>query len=307
MTPARSVRLPASRLRRAALFAALLALAMTIAGATLWVAGNGSRRVGSAGAQSDQSLFMVQSPVVRAGPRPNFDATFQLPAGARQGGPDWYILHLHATIETNADSPIGGWGVVSATTDGKTSVQAEIERYSDSLVRIRGVNLIQGGFDRYTHDRTFDIIIDNYIQLAGIRGGTNTFGVRANDDAANHLISAIVIRPDTAILRTRRAPPKLELSVSNERVTARPGQGTHVSFQVSPGNAWPLKGVRVSVVSDRSVSVNPQVPLHVETVPDVRPSSFDIASLQRGEHVIAVNAVSANGGGVSKTVTLTIK
>lgn len=207
MTGARLV-----RLARGAAVAALLALlAAPAAAATTW-------RISSLGAPGG---------VVLMGREAERSFHYRLPAGAAQGRPLWYLMHLRARVVFR---PGPGEYVLSADSNGLTAAQIIFRVRRDS-VTTDSLGLADGHRLVTTPGHTAFVDFSNYEQYHAVLPGANTLRFQF-ETLAGPGARSVAIAPDSGIATTRVRPDELRFLTPLAPIVASVGDDVEVPYRL---------------------------------------------------------------------------
>ncbi len=217
--------------------------------------------------------------------------SFKLPNNAAQGKPEWYVIQAHVILQATPPFPQNAKLQLTAATDNAAALQMTFESADENLLAWNGVSAVDGALTGYTSSGVVNALYTNYLQVSGVRPGTNTLTVGVSGEAAPSW--GITIAPDTAILRTEAPPPKLHLSVDVPSTAIAVGDTFSVGYELDPG-AWPARGVAIGVrTSDPSLkALSSATTLGTLRIPVS--GSFRFQATKAGTYQIELAAQSTN-------------
>lgn len=167
---------------------------------------------------------------------------FRLPNGVRQGSPLWYVIHIQAALVLQ---PGHAECELSAATDGATAAQIIVRTFGRRTI-ISTDGWIQGASDTRIRSRRYEVDYWNYLQLHGVRRGTNVVTVTVRDLSGNEkCLRAIKLGRGTGVFGTRSNPRELQLLVPRDAVNATAGSSLTIPFEVVRRGGWPDRGATV--------------------------------------------------------------
>lgn len=159
---------------------------------------------------------------------------YRLPPGAKQGRRQWYLMHLHFAI-TFAQGSKSGLAYVSGLTDRRAAAQVQfrLRPGEDGRRRIawQSLDLIRGEVKQATSSRTVQVDFKNYLQLAGVRPGTNRLTFRL-ERFGGVRVARLQIFSDSGLILTRRRPALLKLNPMLSADDIRAGDTFELRFTV---------------------------------------------------------------------------
>jgi hypothetical protein len=181
---------------------ALAALAVLLAGLPAPAAPAGD------GLRAGEHRFPLRADVERV------SVAYRLPAGAKQGAPDWYLVRLDLRLVLDPTSG-NGLAYVSALTNGRAAAQVKLETRRGAAgleTTWSTVGLLDGRVERTTSARTIEVRFRNYLQLAGVKPGRNllTFQLERYGDVK---LRSVRILPDSGIEVSPLSPARVRLEV----------------------------------------------------------------------------------------------
>jgi hypothetical protein len=179
---------------------------------------------------------------------------FRLPAGARQGGRTWYLLHLRFSISfSNEGKP--GFADVSVLHNG----------YACALIRFRAdpksvdrklewatTGMVGGDVHRVSTQLTATVRFSNFCQNSGVKGGVNDLLVRVGvRDPGGPRLDKLVVFDDSGIEISPDGPA--ELALVAHATDRRPKQGGRFEVRYVLGNPGkrPVENIHVGLAYDR--------------------------------------------------------
>jgi hypothetical protein len=180
---------------------------------------------------------------------------YRLPAGAKQGAPDWYMLKLHYSLVL---SPRSGSGIVylTASTNGRAAamITFDVNKRGEKLKVTRSdLGLVSGNRKQASAKRVWNGAFTNYLQYKGVREGMNSLTFKFLQ-LGSARIDSWKIYSDTGIVRTRNGPSRIELipSIGERRIVV--GDRFRVGFRIQNTSRTPVPaGGRVTLrVSTKS-------------------------------------------------------
>ena len=240
------------------------------------------------------SRFPTSTLVVRPSTRDAFYAlgSYRLGPGSRQGGPSWFVGHLHFRITLSrlqGDARV----YVSADTNERTFAQIEFEA-RDERIRWSTYDLFRGATQGLSRHRTAEISFFNYLQNRGVRPGRNSIRLHV-EQFGNARVDELIVLPDSAIHTTRRSPHPLSLEVKPLDGQAQVGESFRVRFTLAPKRGYDqLEDVGIRAVYNHS-ELRLQRPLPEATFPRLRRKVhgvFLFQALDAGSHDIEFQASS---------------
>jgi hypothetical protein len=176
-----------------------------------------------------------------------------LPEGAKQGHPDWYLVHLDCKLFL---SPGGGHDLayVEAATDGQPAIQAEIHIPASAgdhpeIVKWNVLDIVRGFQAHHTRRQAFAIRDGNFAQYHGVRGGRNTFAVSV-EQFGSPRVEKLVVRPDSRVTRQTAGPSHLHLKLWPKRQELAAGDDATIVARVHDAESA-AHNVQVAVGYDR--------------------------------------------------------
>jgi hypothetical protein len=220
---------------------------------------------------------------------------FRLPQGAGQGADRWYKVRLRFRIRFARDSGRGlAW--VMADTNERTSAQIEF-----TTLRVRGrlrvrrtsVDIVRGQVERVSSSPTSRVTFENYLQVAGVRGGENVLSLRL-EQAGDARVARLEIFGDTAIVATDRTPYPLGLSGRLLDPTPRVGDRLRIAVTLTNRTGESLRDVILQPEFDGSAlrPLSPGIRRHRTLRRRVR-EVFDFEALRAGTHTVVFRADSS--------------
>jgi hypothetical protein len=191
---------------------------------------------------------------------------YELPKGAHQGGPAWYVGRLHYRVEIDARSGTGS-AYLSASTNGRTFAQIRfdiVRRGGTVFVRSDSLGLVQGRVVRESGRRSWSGVFENYLQDEGVRGGKNSYEVTVEQlDRAR--VSKAVVFSDSGIVIRGLGPARLGVQTHFDPPRPRLGEDLRLMVVVknvggiaTPAGVLSLSGVRgVATTGSSRISLPP--------------------------------------------------
>jgi hypothetical protein len=139
---------------------------------------------------------------------------------------------------------------VSGLTNGRAAAQIKFQVPSpasgDRRIVWSSVDLIRGRIERASSSRTVEVRFRNYLQLAGVRPGTNTFTVEL-ERFGDVEVERLRIFDDSGVELTRLAPARLALEPALPAARVRAGDEFEVGFKLRNRGGRPARNVVVAV------------------------------------------------------------
>jgi hypothetical protein len=190
--------------------------------------------------------------------------TFRLPAQAKQGPHLWWILRLRARLRvTRGARPSRLY--LTGYTNGRASVQVKVAvpARGHAPIAWEAYGLLDGLVDGSTTGSVLHLDVRNYLQLAGVRPGTNTFGVGIEERARQRAFKDGEILPTTEILGGQPAPAKLRFGARPPAVVAEGSRltaqfvlrnvGGRAAAAIRPSVSYDDRVLRLSAVEPRTI------------------------------------------------------
>jgi hypothetical protein len=196
---------------------------------------------------------LTQTPLVLIGSaRPAiFRGDFDLPADARQGPEQWYLVRLRYRLWFRRDSG-RGFAWVSSDTNGRTAAQIEYttrRRRGRLDVRRTAVDLTHGQQERRSRSPRDALTFTNYLPYQGVRGGSNTWSIRL-EQAGSARVARMEVLGDSAIVRTTRTPFPLSLDASSDGEESEVGGRFSVTARLAARPGYHLGDVVLRVLPE---------------------------------------------------------
>lgn len=181
-------------------------------------------------------------------------AEFRLPKGARQGPRTWYLMRLRFKITFDkAGGP--GFAFISGLTNGRAAAQVELMREPNhNRIRVRTLNYIRGGAQRWVSRRSVEVGLTNYLQYSGVRAGLNTFAVKVEQTPGVKIESFSVLL-DSGIIVTRTGPAALAVSLERHRFSITVGDEFDVRYTVRNDGDRPALNIEVTPEHPRALEL----------------------------------------------------
>ncbi len=178
-------------------------------------------------------------------------------AGAKQGGSQWYLMHVHLTVKVNPALPLTSAeerAYVVATVNDRAVAQLKIEPHLGPRsrgLRWSAIELLSGSSTGTVLESSADLHYSNYLQDRSVvaeAGARLGFEIQVPDHLGDDWLEAVTIHDDTSILTSPLGPAELELDVvTDEMSLASDGTGTLPIILRSGG--LPARDVRAQAVS----------------------------------------------------------
>jgi hypothetical protein len=193
------------------------------------------------------------------------ERTFRLPSSAKQEPHLWWILRLRADLRvTRGARPSTLY--LTGYTNGRASVQVKVDvpARGHTPIKWEAYGLLDGLVDRSTAGSVLHLDVRNYLQLAGVRPGTNTFGVGIEELVRERAFKDAEILPTTEILGGQAAPAKLRFGARPPAVVAKGSRltaqfvlrnvGGRTAEAIRPSVRYDDRVLRLSAVEPRTIS-----------------------------------------------------
>jgi hypothetical protein len=171
--------------------------------------------------------------------------SYPLPEGARQGPRDWYTIRLHYRLTFAPDSSAGhAW--VMADTNRRTCAQVEytlVRGQRGLRYRRTTVDLEHGQLERRSTSTRDDVRFANYLQEAGVKGGSNELSIRVERTRGVKLRRLQIL--GVSVVRTARTPYPFQLRPSLITGDVGAGERFRVAVELRNVGGTPLHGVVV--------------------------------------------------------------
>lgn len=167
--------------------------------------------------------------------RARVSVTYRLPAMAKQGPANWYLMNLHFRL-TLARRSRSGLVYLYGDTDGRESAQIKFGTYRDRAGVLRTVwssgDYIRGDLVRRTRSRTIEGRFENYLQFKGVRPGRNVLTISLERYGRVRVESLHIFR-DSGITYSPIAPAKLRLHLALPQKKVHAGETFTIPFRIS--------------------------------------------------------------------------
>lgn len=183
---------------------------------------------------------------------------YRLPADARQGPDQWYLIHLHfIIIFTPANGP--GRAYVSGLTNDHAAAQIQFRQrrpHRDGTPRIawNSLDLIRGEVKRVTSSRRIEVNFKNYLQRDGVRPGANSLKI-VMEQFGRLRVASLRVLPDSGIIVTGRGPPDLAIRATSPSQKVLTGDTFEVRFTVRNQGGRAVRDLGVAVAPPHGISV----------------------------------------------------
>lgn len=225
---------------------------------------------------------------------------FELPADAKQGAGDWYIVD--GTVQVELAAPIShAVNYVSILTDGFAAAQIEF-RTEEIGRRLRvqwsTYELFSGSASGVVLGRSVTLRFRNYLQVAGIRPGTNALSLQL-EQSAGVLVRSAHLLPGSRIARRRVGPPHLEVEAAVVPSRVSVGENITLTFDIN-NRGWPARDVGVTVDVSRPGLMTMSAPSRLIGWVYRAKGRMHYAALAPGRYVITLRISGKTGGGEIK-------
>ena len=175
---------------------------------------------------------------------------FQLPDDASQGADDWYILNL--TLEANV-GPAAGPGAhnyVSVDTNGYTAAQIKFAPdmvAGQPAIRWSTFELFTGSASGVVLGRSVNISFRNYLQIRGVRPGTNDLTLRL-EQPVGVVVSSVRLLPGSGVYWGEFGPSSLTLDVDSSQTHVEVGDMLSLRYRVS-SHGFPVRDAGIAAIT----------------------------------------------------------
>lgn len=231
--------------------------------------------------------------------------TVTLPEDAQQGVPGWFVLDATLRVSFTEGAPADAIDYVSVATNGFAVALIEFRPDKAHLVRWMSTEQFTGAASGVVQGKTFEFRYRNYLQLRGVKEGSNTLSVHL-DHLGAPLIERVELLAGSSIDFTALPPPSLSLERADAdtgALSARVNEPFEIRLVVR-SNGLPIRQVRFSTTpSSPSVEI-------VEPVPTLE-RAYDESVVVRvkgtrpGTYTITIVASGSLGG--AKTVEIPVE
>jgi hypothetical protein len=230
--------------------------------------------------------------------------SFDLPADARQGPSEWYVFHLHYSIDFD---PLSfGHGSLSVLTNDRAASQVTFDTVADQPPRYSTVGLVSGYVAAQADGYTVEDRYANYLQLDGVKPGRNEMVVGLEVEPSVRL-NHLTIFGDSFLERTSATPYTLDVRMPNGiNRKLQSGKPFSVPYTISAAAGRVVPDVKVR--SDVSNGLHVVGPI-VQSIGDVSgewSGSFEYEAEEKGRFQITLTARGAGFNQPQQTVELTV-
>jgi hypothetical protein len=235
------------------------------------------------GVRPVEATHLTRTTVIR-----QFSITF--PAGATEGPTDWFLIRFHVRVIRPSDSV--GTALITAETDGMTDAQIEYNM-TPAGVDWSTVSAAEPTQKVHTASRAIDTDMTNYLQTAGVRGGSNTAAFRVELDNGAEL-DDVRILGDTCIERTTLTPETLKVdTLTAPRTTARGGDVT-LTVHVRNVGTRPITKLTVYTSADGTgLTATSPTSVSTDNLTGAWTAEFRFHARSTGQHTVHVDVGTA--------------
>ncbi len=245
-------------------------------------------------------VFMLEEPLGARGLGGTVLNTvnFQLPDDARQGIGSWYIVNLVLKADLDPSASSHARNYVSVDTNGRTA--AQIKLIDDVVAGRAGTRwstyeMFTGWASGVVFGDSIILHFRNYLQIQGVRPGTNNFTLRL-EQPVGAVVSSVQLLPGSGVYRGELGPSNLAVDASASVTRLHVGEMLSLQYRVTNGG-FPARNV--GVVAASSEPGLPATEPASRFLPwvsrdDEGPISF--VALAPGRYTVIVEARSDTGG-----------
>jgi hypothetical protein len=228
--------------------------------------------------------------------------SFRLPKNAAQGPRAWYQLRLRLRLVLSSNTR-PGLAAVSVATAGKTCAQFQLRTSGGSrrAVKWSSYDLTTGLRAGRTVGRHLDLAMVNYLQEGGVRPGRSTVTLRV-EHLNGYLVRSVLVRAETAIVRTSLSPFPLSLSLDTHPALFRAGEAFTLPVRLATSGGRVVPNVRLdcTVPSGGALKVIRVSPHTFERVQDSANANVTLQTMEPGRYYLTLRAVSSRNRPVLK-------
>jgi hypothetical protein len=128
----------------------------------------------------------------------------------------------------------------------------------------------------------------NYLQIRGVRAGTNTFSVTL-DVLRGRCFDGLAVFPDSGIGATRVRPDELRLLVPREPIVAVAGRPEEIPFALRRRGGRPDGALDVRLTLPSGFQAGGGTTRHFERVGSLGRDSFEVVARAPGRYVVSLS------------------
>ena len=186
-----------------------------------------------------------------SGEREGRTIAIDLPPGASQGHPDWYLIRFHVAL-TVSDNSRPGVVYLTASINGRTAgqIRVAIRRTvgCKSLLRWSTVDAVDGVRRGGSCGRTLQVIQTNFLQYGSVHGGRNNvrFGLETLGRAR---LGRSRVLSDSRLIVSSRGPSRLAFRSARQDTRVEPDETFELPYELRVIGSRPVQQVVVSAES----------------------------------------------------------
>jgi hypothetical protein len=211
---------------------------------------------------------------------------FELPRGSAQGPVRWYTIRLRAALRLARSA---GDCVLSAATDGATAAQIELQTRPRSAL-VSSLGWIQGRRRLVTRTGLVKLDFRNYLQVHGVREGTNPFSLTL-ETLHGRCLRSIRLLSGSGIATTGARPDELRFLVPTTLLTATKGRGLTIPYELSRRGGWPDRGATVTLSVPGGWRIDGPSSQRFRRLHNGRRGSFRITPTTTGTSLVGLRAM----------------
>lgn len=208
---------------------------------------------------------------------------YRLPSGARQGQGAWYTIKVN--VRAHFRKGARGTYLLTGATNGRAAAQIKFT-VTPRRVITETLGLISGRDRQVAQGRVVHATLANYLQRAGVKGGTNElrFGLEAIEGPAPRVIE---VRPSSGIGVTTVPPDELRLGVPAGPVVREVGHEVKVPFRLERRGGRRDVPVTVQLqTSSPELVARGETAIHFESIDEGRWGSFSVVPAEPGRYAV---------------------
>lgn len=233
---------------------------------------------------------------------------FQLPHNASQGTGKWYIVNLILQARLNPSAGPGARNYVSVDTNGRTAAQIKFavdEVAGYPAVRWTTYELFTGSARGIVLGESVTLSFRNYLQVEGVRSGTNDFTLRL-EQATGVVVASARLLSGSGVYQGELGPSYVTLDVSPAPRGLRVGDMLSVRYRVA-NQGFPARDVGLSVMLARpGIAATGPASRFLAWVTDEEEGLMSFVVLTAGRHTLTMEARSETAGFAIETINVDV-
>jgi len=234
--------------------------------------------------------------------------SFRLPPRARQGTAGWYVLDLSLQAMVDPSVGMGARNYVSVDTNGRTAAQIKFttdEVAGQPAVRWSTYELFTGSASGIVFSESVMLPFRNYLQIKGVRPGTNDFTLRLEQPAGVVVASARLLR-GSGVYYGKLGPSHLRLGAFASSARVRVGDILSIRYYVA-NDGFPARDVGlIASTSGKGLAATGATSRFLGWVPDEDEGVMSFVALAPGRYDVVIEARSETGGVHMETINVDV-